>query len=991
MALMLVAAMLLALPASAQNGFRNTSNKRFGTRCDGPQGAIVLARQKGMMATAATKAQAVQAQHSATKLQSAVATYRKIRRLNLKRHKGEVRFPRVMVETAGNKLVQPDLMQVKQTGGEIGNPANNLTFEFVGWDPADQTALQSYLNTAYAKAKLIYGPPAFNITVKIIRDEAIQSVQGGTYNAATNEIRIPPLSGNFPEDTYVLIMLVLNAFHDDAMLFYDAWEQGMAGAAAYAIQMTPGVSPGYSIVDPGPFYCLSVYEPENQPELGNSTFYPASGATNMLVWRVAMARAAWQKCWIEDPTFFAKFNEGYYAAYNSTVPGDVPTLREIAAGALPMVEGQPFSVWFQQQYVLDTSVRTGKKLYTWNIPLPQSVALIAELYETSADGDETPLGGQARTIYWDYLHTTQLYAEEGNIITITAGGDSPGEGFLLPTFFNVGGPERITVQIDVAGLRREYTYPYGHRGFELAENNLYGAMLGPTAGTLNVVGGNGLTDLAVTRGAWGDRITTAVLSPLKLRVSFAVEGGDPVTRTINVGWDSYCVLMTGGSLATASHTFTYGFNGLHLMSLPLQPQTPDLSSVLGITANQLLLAWWDPYLGGDNKYRLWPSYPAQPLGSAYWLRVTENVPVNLSGIRPDPTQPYEVKLGPGWNLLGCPRTEDVPLAGVAVQRGDLDPLLWAEAVEQRLVQDGLYSYSQNAGYEIKDTLSPWQGYWVRCLQPTGVTLIFPEAGAATTTASLKTTAASPSEKSAKGWRLPLLVKAGDYLCRSAALGAAPEALSGADRLDLSAPPGFGPRVEARFVHEDWGEGSGLYCTDVRPANEPKQSWQVQVASTVPNQPVRVTWPDLSALPANVKPILYDPLTGKRLYMRTTTGYSLPGGSEGVSRNLVIETEGSTPALMLTSVTAQAKTGSMAMTYNLSASAEVTARVLNIAGRPVRVLQAGNLQAAGTNMMLWNYSDQTGKKVPAGTYLLKLTARGDDGREVQALQTLAVQR
>jgi hypothetical protein len=43
------------------------------------------------------------------------------------------------------------------------------------------------------------------------------------------------------------------------------------------------------------------------------------------------------------------------------------------------------------------------------------------------------------------------------------------------------------------------------------------------------------------------------------------------------------------------------------------------------------------------------------------------------------------------------------------------------------------------------------------------------------------------------------------------------------------------------------------------------------------------------------------------------------------------------------------------------------------------------------MMLWDYSDQTGKKVPAGTYLLKLTARGDDGREVQALQTLAVQR
>jgi hypothetical protein len=450
--------------------------------------------------------------------------------------------------------------------------------------------------------------------------------------------------------------------------------------------------------------------------------------------------------------------------------------------------------------------------------------------------------------------------------------------------------------------------------------------------------------------------------------------------------------MSAGSLARSTHTFTYGLNGLHLMSLPLQPQTPDMAGLLGIAADKLLLAWWDPYLGGDNKYRLWPSYPAQPLGSAYWLRVTENVAVDLTGIRPDPDQPYEVKLGPGWNLLGCPRADDVTLADVQVQRGDLDPVAWADAVDQRMVQDGLYSYNQNAGYEIKDKLSPWQGYWVRCLQPTGVTLIFPGSAPPTTAASLESVEAPASgAASPKDWRLPLLVKAGDYRCTSAALGVAPAALSGADRLDLSAPPGFGPRVEARFVHDDWGERSGQYCTDIRPANEPTQSWQVQVASTVPNQPVTVTWPDLSALPASVKPILHDPLTGKRLYMRTTTGYSLPGGADGVSRRLVIETDGTTPALALSSLTSQAKSGSMAVTYTLSAAAEVTARVLNIAGRPVKLLQQGALQAAGTNTMLWNYSDQTGKNVPAGSYLLEVTARADDGRQVQALRTLAVQR
>ncbi len=57
--------------------------------------------------------------------------------------------------------------------------------------------------------------------------------------------------------------------------FYDAWEEGFAGAAATAIQTTPGVMPGYNPIDPGPFYASSVYEPQNQPDLGgtNSNCY----------------------------------------------------------------------------------------------------------------------------------------------------------------------------------------------------------------------------------------------------------------------------------------------------------------------------------------------------------------------------------------------------------------------------------------------------------------------------------------------------------------------------------------------------------------------------------------------------------------------------------------------------------------------------------------------------------------------------------------------
>jgi len=731
-ALLAIAALLIGLQTVASAAFFNTSNEPFASRCNGPQGAIVVARQKGMLGTAASaRLRALRAQHNPAKLKRAVASFRRLQKRHLKAADGQMRFPRTMVQTLDGKLVQPNLTRALQTKAPIGDSANNLTFEYVGWSDSDKAALQNYLATAYPKAKLIYGPPAFDMTVKIIQDDTVDAVQGGVYDATANEIHLPALSGNFPEDTYILLLLVLRAFHDEAMLYYDAWEDGMAGAAAYAIQMTPGVSPGFDIIDPGPFYCLSVYEPENQPELGNSTFYPASGATNMLIWRIAMARAAWQKCWIESPTFFSDFNNAYYAAYTSALPGDVPSLRELAAGVLPTVEGTAFSAWYQEQFALDTSVRAGKKLYTWNIPLSDAVALVSELYETLPNGDEAPFGGQIRTIYWDYQRENQLFAEEGNVIDIPAGGSTPGEGFLLPTFFNIGGAQRLTVQMDVAGLRRNYLYSYGERGFELSENNLYGAIVGADAGTINAEGGNGLTDLAVSRGVWGARITTATLSPLKLQVSFTDTGGQTVSRTVNIGWDSYELFLNTGPQATASHTFTYDQNGLYLMSLPLQPQTSDLAATLGIPLAQLLLAWWDPYFAGDNKYRLYPSFPAQGLGSAYWLRVTDDVPVNLAGIKPDTGQPFTVALGGGWNLLGCPRTESVPLADVMVQRGDLEAETWADAVTDHLVQDDVFGYSQSAGYEVAQALEPWQGYWIRVLVPTGVSLIFPATTAPT--------------------------------------------------------------------------------------------------------------------------------------------------------------------------------------------------------------------------------------------------------------------
>lgn len=940
---------------------------------------------------------AVSTSHDPMRLASAVATLKKMKAAGLAPRSARLRFPRTVVHTRGGRLVQPDLMQTAQTRG-LGAATNDLRFVFEGWSSGDQAALQSYLSAAMPKARLIYGPPAFDLTVKVIQDNTIQELQGGTYDAATNEIRLPPLSGNFPEDTYVLLMLVLNAFHDDAMLFYDAWEQGMIGAAAYVIQTQPGVSPGYDPIDPGPFYALSVYECQNLPELGNSTFYPASGATNMLVWRIAMARAAWLKCWIEDPGFFAQFNRRYYDNFSTSLPGDIPSLKELAAQAVPKVEGFPFVEWYERQFVLDTSVRTGDKLYTWNIPLTQAVGLICELYETLPDGDEDPFGGQARTVYWNDAFDIQLYAEEGNIIEIPPGGTTPGEGFLLPTFFNIGGPQRVTVQVDVAGLRRYYPFPYGMRGFDPGENNVYGAILGADSGSLDVQSATAtLTGVPVQRGVWGKRLTTGPLSPRQVAIKFTNEAGEPVTRYFNIGWDSYCCFVEAGAQATRTHTFEYGLNGLHLMSLPMLPLNPDASTVLGIPAAQLLMAWWDPQFAAENKYRLWPSFPFRNPGHAYWLRVTDDTTVVLEGVEANPGRDFELPLSAGWNLIGSPRLSSVRLADLQVRQGEATPLYWSEAVAARLVQDSLFSYDQAGGYGLETTLEPWSGYWVRCLAPKGVALIFPgeaqtaiarsrETSLATETAA-RTSAAAPKVT----WRLPLVVSAGPLRSEATWLGCATAAAEGPDPMDIAAPPGVDDYVQVRFVHRDWGGQSGEYITDVRPAASPSQRWDIEVSCSISRTLVTLSWPQVGSLPRHVAPVLFDPETGRRTNMAAVHTYRFRTGARGGKRRLAIETGGARSELRLGAVSVRSSGPMATISYVLSAPARVDIEVRDSRGAWVRTLTRGHRRAEGRHILSWNTRDVRGRAVRDGAYRVTIVASAESGAVARASRTVAVRR
>jgi Tol biopolymer transport system component len=97
------------------------------------------------------------------------------------------------------------------------------------------------------------------------------------------------------------------------------------------------------------------------------------------------------------------------------------------------------------------------------------------------------------------------------------------------------------------------------------------------------------------------------------------------------------------------------------------------------------------------------------------------------------------------------------------------------------------------------------------------------------------------------------------------------------------------------------------------------------------------------------------------------------------------------SLTLTSLTAVPTNAGIQITFGLSSAAHVEARILNIAGRPVKTLCHARHCEAGTNTLLWNAMNDQGLAVPNGTYLVEVAAKTGDSSQARALGQVRVAR
>jgi len=80
-----------------------------------------------------------------------------------------------------------------------------------------------------------------------------------------------------------------------------------------------------------------------------------------------------------------------------------------------------------------------------------------------------------------------------------------------------------------------------------------------------------------------------------------------------------------------------------------------------------------------------------------------------------------------------------------------------------------------------------------------------------------------------------------------------------------------------------------------------------------------------------------------------------------------------------------------LTLTLSADAAVTCEVLNIAGRAVKTIVADRPMTEGINSLAWDGRNAAGLRVPAGMYLVRMTATSPSGACWTSMGTLSLTR
>ncbi|MCH8273636.1 MAG: hypothetical protein IH851_02465 [Armatimonadetes bacterium] len=789
-----VAAALLAGAACAQP-YRNVDNRPFATRSNGPQSAILVpltGREATPAAVREKIAETVRAELLA--LDAAVSRYHSESvRLGLCPPNLPFIIPRVVLlqrpgEVAGRGGVSAS---ASLRGGDLV-----LAFPPVGNDPGPFHPLyQQLLVDTFAAAKpvmdALFGAPFQGGTLEVFNmDDAIgdrDAVSGGVYlpdgGAGTPAIWFPVYLS--PEAAAINFIHVLYlAYIGPAQFDYDAWNEGFARAATMQTARLGALPSG---LDPDSIddvlissYDISArYSWYNQPPLGNNRFIapnlrnlplPAGGSLGGLyLMRYRQAGTVWAKVLKEYPGFFSTFLPQYYL--NPGISGDIPalvalsqtTMDTLAGGPNATIEGRLFADWHRRQYILDTSVTRGRKVFVEAIPITFGLsgsdfgvfAFWASYFETiDQDGNEQLLSGTSFPLYWDADFLRMFPSAQVDRMDIAAG-----FGSVTPNLFDLFGTGgntewyKATVEIPVADVIGRAVVPAGAiaTAQDPARKNFYGTVMGfdgdDATGNPDITGTVRLTFLDPPAQA-------AVIAPLR-NGAFSAMVPDPgfsrprrimieVLREISgvpePPMHTEFVNTWGPELGLDIRLSDEGVfsppgglaGGVQMVGFPVRPYDTDMSAVLGLPPNQTLVARWQQH---RFRYGLWPSLSPFHWGRGYFVRMPAADPgFSVFGRTPGP-QPVSVPLQVGWNQIVNPFDTLLTVGDITVQRGAELEKTYSDAITEGWIGGEMFEFVPGApdpfsGLPEGGTMSPvisfqpGRALFVRALVPEGITFTF---------------------------------------------------------------------------------------------------------------------------------------------------------------------------------------------------------------------------------------------------------------------------
>lgn len=931
----------------------------------------------------------------------------------------------VRTRVNGRLIVPPKRKVTRGYGG------GELTISFEGFNGAsladangNAIVIEEFLRNFYTiikpKIEALYGKPAISSTVPIRNmgffetgsATDVERLAFGAYNVSENRIYLP-LYRSIDSIAHAFLLNIIHAFHGPLVFYYDAWEQGFARAAASLIARDPSL--GFSDPTANNLYTfLPQYDLLNHPALGNNTFFPPSQVNTpidgqftiakMLQPRLGMCGAAWLKVWMENTDFFRLFNEAYYARSDAdpllTLPGNTPQLIAIAAQSVTDVEGLPISKWVQRQYILDTSITGGNKLYPFVLPSEnaaatgQSALIGLVYYRTLPTGDEDLLDGRAFAEYHD--------ATGARIPSLGSGSEQAqivdGEGFLTTLSFPSQGFDdgRITMDFSVGAVVSRAFLPSGLSG----DLQVIWAGTSQTGG-VNVTqiitpGGqqrSGQTSIArsgasFTLGAaFGELYKTRISRP-------GLSVGDVITVSRNLGDGvNWVVIKTdnaAGGITTVSKILPT--NDLRLVSFPARPINANPSDMLGLPFTDFVLTQYDPLrnlyeMAVPDIPRIGPIVP----GRAFWLRMVPDQAathrITYQGELPATDVDLPIAAPYGWNLIGSPFEVLYDVNDLKVVFLDNDPLTWPEAVAKNLVAEDVYRWdAASAKYVVAAQIdnTDWQGYWVRVYAPSGVTVLIPGPDNA-----LNRSVHQPGKTRSLPHSKPTWTAIMDFMDTSQrverlTIGTSPTAKDGFDPgLDKEAPPYGDNRLTVTFDGTTPNRTGGRLMQDIRPnAAGTKGVWNFTVLPTRTEAlTMRASLP--SGLPKGVGLWLVDSATKER-HNLLQRGHIVLSGTAGVPHKYQIQLAPlQTIPLQIRDLRVHSlgrSSGGTKIIVQATRVADATAFIETFSGRRIAALSPSRSVEGTETSFVWDGMSQNGQPSPAGTYLVHVTVTDNQGTQ-----------